>query len=235
MGANALILERKEAYFEVNRSVRTASYYAVALSSAVAEKPSVESLLSRMALEKDGFKVVKRFTARLEDLGTQAPEKLQMKRGYATLLAVTFHPEAEPAMRFNLRLKVGKGSDEESQSIDYRAAAGLDGFHGSPLDGISRAAGGWISHAAFRAEPVSISFGPHAPGVKTLDAGKGPVEIVIYERALSEAEQLDSACVRCSPAAGRCNRRRPFEQCAELKACFSSIQVPLGKCVARYE
>lgn len=233
VGANALVLEREDDYFQVNRSVRTASYYAVALSSAVADKPSVDVLLSRMALEKDGFKIAKRFTAKLEDLGTRAPETVQLKRGHATLLVVALYPEAKPTKRFDLLKKVG--GKEDSASIDYRASAGLEGFQGRPLDGISRAAGGWISHAAFRNEPASISFGPHAGKTKSLEAGEGPVEIVILERALSESEQLNAACTWCKPAAGRCSRRRPFEQCAELTACFSGIKVPLAKCVSSYE
>jgi hypothetical protein len=233
VGANALILEREDAYYEVNRSVRTASYYAVSLSSAVAEKPSVDTLLSRMALEKDGFKVAKRFTTNLEELGTRAPETVQVKRGHATLIVLALHPEAEPEARFDLRLKVdGK---EDTKSIDYRAGAGLAGFHGNPLDGISRAAGGWITHAAFRTESAKVWFGPRARSSKTIAPGRGPVEVVVFERALSDSELLSAACSWCKPAAGRCSRRRPLEQCAELTACFNRIQVPLAKCAASYE
>lgn len=231
---------------------RTRHYLAVYLSPDPPQYPDVETLLERLELSKQGYKEVKRFTAKLEDLPTREPETIQLKRGHCYMFAIAFHPERierphRKVTSINFRYKVPNPVVFPGTPVLHGGAGGFTERRedmtmtrsDEVLDGIwSRTGAGTIACPVYRTQPAELSFttfqGRALKNPPPFAPGRGTADFVVYEQKLSDAEYKQRACGRCIETAQQCSHREPLASCTALSSCLQTTGLPLAACADQF-
>lgn len=250
-GANALF-EMYDQRPDVGR--RNVTYRAVALSSAPPSYPSVAEVLGKLALDKDGFKEVKRFTATMRELPTRRPEPIELKAGHEYQLAIAFHPELvelglQKGFSLGFQVTVDRdvvldrprdGSFVGRIDKEYDKNTAIPGVDGVFARGGAGTLGGlgrpvqieMTSRSATIAFTMLQSMRGHQP---LGQLGNGKADFVVYERKLPAGQLAEEVCDWCSNSAKSCSKREPLASCEKLRACFKAIEQPLSMCKAKYK
>jgi len=252
-GANALYLTSSVTDRFARMPERRRTYYAVFFAPDPPKYPDVETLLGRLLLTKDGYREVKRFTAKLEDLRDRAPETIQLERGHCYMMAIAFHPEPierkfSEVTSINFTYKVPNPEVFPGIPHNNATAGGFskrrDGdqsrFYSKHfLDGIwSRTGAGEIACPVYRTQPAELSFttfdGLALKNPPKFEPGRGTADFVVYKHKLTPEKFNEAACIRCYNVAQECSYREPLSACADLNKCLQTAGVALGVCAERY-
>jgi hypothetical protein len=216
-------------------------YLAIKPSSAKPVFPAVDALLKKLKLAEEGFKELRRFTVDLETLPERKPEPISFTRGHAYAVAIAFQPDGvdvDASRLAGIDFAVTTKSEPEPRYplLNRRYFEGGS----SGLDGVwERARAGIIADPAYKTETGSFSFttrfGSNTKTPSKFYAGRGPAEVVIYSRVLSQAEFTKSLCAECRSVAEQCSGRRRLDECRPLRECLAELSASVGTCNKEYE
>lgn len=251
-GANAVFLLSSGLTQMVRMTRKSYTYYAVDLSPDPPKYPEVSDLLEQLKLAKDGYREVKRFTAKLEDLPTRAPESIPLKRGHCYMLAIAFqgpidrkgrdvttidfkyevpNPEVFPGIPYSNAGSGGFTQRRDGDQTMFRSQHSLDGIW-------SRTGAGTIACPVYRSQTAALSFttfwGAATAHPPPLNAGRGLADFVVFEKKLEPKEFTEKGCLRCLQVSKSCSYREPLSACSELGQCLQTAGVPLSACTSIY-